>query len=172
MQSPPQSMYLYKEVHASSDFSLPAASRSNTRLSRAWLQGNNDQHRVDLPTARLALVANRSATPRGQVPALPHHGALLHRDMFLLSWGPSVQAVESLLGAAHPDDGRTIADAMRLFRTVRRSLLPCGTRCGSSSPLFCCAPLRARSCCVAVVQACGPHLRCPRRVRCGQFTVL
>ena len=85
----------------------------------ACVQGSNEMYKVDMPAARLALLADRSATPRGQSAPPPRHGALLHRDMLLLAWGPAVQAAEALLEAAHPGDVRTVDDAMRLMRAVR-----------------------------------------------------
>ena len=83
------------------------------------MQGNNDPHRVDMPAARLALIAERSKVSRGRVPALSHYGSLLHRDMFQVVWGPAVQAAASLLEAAHAHDDQTISGCLRVFRTVR-----------------------------------------------------
>jgi hypothetical protein len=76
-----------------------------------------------MPTARLALIADRSTCPRGHVPDLGIFGGMLHRDIFNLSWGPAIQAVTAVLEAAPSDDVHTVTDGMRAFTTVRSLFL-------------------------------------------------
>jgi hypothetical protein len=88
-----------------------------------------------MPAARLAVIADRAATPRGRAALLPAYGGLLRRDMLLLSWGPSVQAAEALLAAAHRSDAATTDDAMRLFRTVRAPVCVLGPQSGTQAAI-------------------------------------
>jgi hypothetical protein len=85
---------------------------------RNEVQGTNELFKVDMPLARLSLVAQRSSTPRGQVHSPSRFHAALHRDMFALCWGPLVRAVAALLEAAHLDDTAIIADGMTAMRAV------------------------------------------------------
>jgi hypothetical protein len=85
----------------------------------ANVQGTNELFRIDFPAARLALIADRSACSRGQVPDLGIFGGLIHRDIFHLGWGPAIQAVTAILEAAPIEDTHTIADGMHAFTTVR-----------------------------------------------------
>lgn len=90
------------------------------------MQGSNDAFRVDMPAARLALLAQRTLTRRGQAPKPSRFLPVLHRDMFALCWGPLVRAVAGLLEACAADDTATIADGMAALRAVRP---PCSHRC-------------------------------------------
>jgi hypothetical protein len=83
------------------------------------MQGMNEPFRVDMPLARLSLLAQRCYAARGQVAQSSRFLGVLHRDMFSLCWGPLVRAVAALLDAAHPDDSATIRDSMAALRAVR-----------------------------------------------------
>ena len=87
------------------------------------LQGSNEPYRVDMPAARLALLADRATTARGHVPELGEMALALHRDLFLLSWGPAIQAVSAVLEATPAEDLATVEDGMRAFALVRRRSL-------------------------------------------------
>lgn len=95
------------------------ASAGTCAPEAARVQGSNEAFRIDMPAARLALLAQRTVTQRGQAPRPSRFLPVLHRDMFALCWGPLVRAIAALLDTCSPDDTVTITDGMEALRAVR-----------------------------------------------------